>query len=128
MSNSYHARINFGDVINDNLLVSSVGPNQYRLEDAPLLTESVLYGDIIEAEPQADGSLFFTRVLKPSGMRHYDYVLPRSVYESEGFEKLLVRIDEEGGHWTQAFGGVLLVSLPPEAVLDPWGEIEKLQG
>ena len=126
MSNSFRIRITFGDVTNDNLLVSSIGENRYRLEEAPLLAESIFYGDIVEAEHQSDGSLLFTKVLERSGMRHYDYILPRSVFESEGFEKLLERIDEAGGHWTQAFGGVFLVSLPKESELNLPQEIEKL--
>jgi Domain of unknown function (DUF4265) len=127
MSDSFRARITFGDITNDDLLVSSLGENRYRLEESPLLTESAFYGDIIEAERQADGSLLFTQVLERSGMKNYDYILPRSIFESDEFEKLLERIDEAGGHWTQAFSGVLLVSLPKESVLDIPQEIKKLR-
>jgi len=127
MRDSFRARITFGDVTNDNLLVPSLGENRYRLEEAPLLAESVFYGDIVEAEHQSDGSLLFTKVLERSGMRHYDYLLPRSIFESEGIEQLLERIDEAGGHWTQAFGGVFLVSLPKEPELNLPQEIEKLR-
>jgi hypothetical protein len=59
-------------------------------------------------------------------MRHYDYILSRAVLESKEFEALLVKIDEAGGHWTQDFGGVFLVSLPQESKLNPLEEIEKL--
>jgi hypothetical protein len=128
MSASFRARITFGDVTNDELLVSSLGENRYRLEEAPLLTESVFYGDIVEAEKQADGSLLFTQVFERSGMKNYDYILPRSSFESAEFERLLERIDEAGGHWTQAFGGVLLVSMPPKSELNVSEEVEKLRG
>jgi hypothetical protein len=127
MSNSFRVRITFGDVTNDNLFVSSLSKNRYRLEEAPLLTESVFYGDIIEAERQSDGSLLFTQVLERSGMWHYEYILPRSIFESDGFKKLLDRIVEAGGHWTQTFGGVLLVSLPKESELNMAQEIENLR-
>ena len=110
------------------IYVSCLGENRYRLEEAPLLADSVFYGDVIEAEPQSDGSLTFIRVLEPSGMRHYDYLLPSAVFESKGFEALLVKIDAAGGYWTQAFGGFFLVSLPPESELNPLEEIERLQG
>jgi len=127
MSDSLHSRITFGDVTIDDLLVSSLGENRYRLEEAPLLADSVFYGDVIEAHHQSDGSLLFTKVLERSGMRHYDYILQRTVFESKEFEALLGKIDEAGGHWTQAFGGVFLVSLPQESELNPSEDIEKLQ-
>jgi hypothetical protein len=92
-----------------------------------MLADSVFFGDVIEAHHQSDGSLLFTKVLERSGMRHYDYILQRTVFESKEFEALLGKIDEAGGHWTQAFGGVFLVSLPQESELNPTEEIEKLQ-
>lgn len=127
MSNTFRAKVTFGDVTIDDLLVSSLGENRYRLEEAPLLADSVFYGDIIEAEDRSNNSLLFTKVLEPSGMRHYDYILSRTVFESKQFEALLEKIDEAGGRWTQAFGGVFLVSLPQESELNPLHEIEKLQ-
>lgn len=57
MSDSFRARITSGDVTNNNLLLASLGENRYRVEEVPLLTESVFYGDMIEAEYQSDGSL-----------------------------------------------------------------------
>jgi hypothetical protein len=48
-------------------------------------------------------------------------------FESKEFEGLLGNIDEAGGHWTQAFGGAFLVSLPQESELNFLVEIEKLQ-
>ena len=87
----------------------------------------MFYGDVIEAQHQSDGSLLFTKVVERSGMRHYDYILPRTAFESKEFEALLGNIDEAGGHWTQAFGGVFLVSLPQESELNPLEEIEKPQ-
>jgi hypothetical protein len=64
MSENLRARITLGDVTIDDLLVSSLGENRYRLEEAPLLADSVFYGDIIEAQYQPDGSLLFTKVLE----------------------------------------------------------------
>jgi len=128
MGHSVHSRITFGDVTIDDLRLSCLGENRYRLEEAPVLADSVFYGDIIEAERQSDGSLTFLKVVEPSGMRHYDYLLSRTVFESKGFEALLLKIKAAGGYWTQAFGGLLLVSLPPESELNPLEEIERLQG
>ena len=127
MSESFRTRVTFGDVTNDGLLVSSLGEDRYCLEESPLCAESVFYKDVIKAERMDDGSLLFHGVVERSGMKHYDYLLPRSVSESEEFERLLGRIDEAGGYWTQAFGGVFLVSLPPETTLNLPREIEKLQ-
>lgn len=122
MSESILARITFGAITNDDLTVVPLGNNRYRLEDAPLIEDSVFYSDIIEAHLQEDGSLIFVKVIERSEMRHYDYILPRKTFESGGFDELLGRIVEAGGRWTQVFGGV-----PIESDLDVSQEIERLQ-
>ena len=52
----------------EGLLVTPMGPNLYRMEETSVLGK-VSYHDIIEAEPQTDGTLRFLRVLTPSGLK-----------------------------------------------------------
>ena len=54
---------------NEPLLAEEVGPNLYRLLECPVFTEEVHYGDMVEVEPQADGSLSFRGVAEPTRYR-----------------------------------------------------------
>ncbi len=89
MSNSFRASVITGDVTNNNLLVSHLGANHYRLEEAPLCEADVFYKDVIEAVGREDGSLLFQKVVEESGRKNYNYLLPRSVFETEEFERLI---------------------------------------
>jgi hypothetical protein len=71
MNYTFRARISFSDVTIVDLLVSSLGGNRYRLEEFPLLADSVFFRDVIEAERQANGSLLFTKVAERSGMQNH---------------------------------------------------------
>ena len=103
-----------------------MGGDLYRLEESPLCEDEVFYKDIFEAARQRYGSLLFQKVVKQSGRKNYDYLLPRRIFESAEFERLLERIDQDGGYWTQAFGGILVVSLPADADFDLHGEVNRL--
>jgi hypothetical protein len=53
----------------ESLWAFDLGGNRYRLDNSSWLQYGVSYKDIVEALPEADGMLFFTRVLEKSGHR-----------------------------------------------------------
>jgi len=59
---------------NEPLLVEEVGPDLYQLLACPVFTDAVRYGDVIQAERQADNSLLFRRVAQPSTYRTWSWV------------------------------------------------------
>ncbi|PYV21447.1 MAG: hypothetical protein DMG24_19465, partial [Acidobacteria bacterium] len=71
------------------------------------------YHDIIEAEPQTDGTLRFLRVRTRSGLKTVCWVLSRTAAESPALFPLLDKVIAVGGYWERIFGGVLLLHLPP---------------
>jgi hypothetical protein len=106
------AQITLGDGDTEELLVTPVGPNLYRLEESSLLGE-VQYHDVIEAETLSDGGLRLVRVATPSGLKTASWVLPENVFESPVLKGLLDRVMAVGGNWERTFGGVLTLHLPP---------------
>lgn len=112
---------------NEPLRAEQVGPNLYRLLECPVFTEEVRYGDVVEAEQQADSSLLFRRVAQPSTYRTWTWVLSRDLVDSADILELCEMVRSRGGHWQRDFGGLLQLVLPLGADLDPdaWYEDRK---
>jgi hypothetical protein len=106
--------ISFEDGITESLLMTALGQEVYRAEESSMLGV-VTYKDVFEARRLSDGSLRFLRIVTPSGLKTKSWILPIDTIESKGFRAILDSVMELGGCWEQAFGGVLLVHLPPEA-------------
>ncbi len=85
------------------------------------------YKDIIQAKKQEDGSLLFEKVVELSGRNNYCYLLSKKFYETSEFEELLKKIEKSDGYWEQVFGGILVVSLPPDSQTNLPKEIAKLK-
>src|SRR5208337_1770257 len=105
-------QISFHDGRSEGLLVTPLGPNLYRLEESSVFGEAS-YHDVVEAEPQTDGTLRFMRVLTPSGLKTVTWVLAEALLESHALSALLERVIAVGGNWERIFGGTLIVHLPP---------------
>jgi len=105
-------RISFGDC-DEELLVTPIGPNLYRMEESAVLAD-VSYHDVIETELQTDGTVRFLRVLTPSGLTTETWVVSQPVLESPAMLALLERVMAVGGNWEKIFGGVLILHLPPQ--------------
>lgn len=104
-------QITLADGDMEELLVTSVGPNLYRLEESSLFGE-VQYHDVIEAETVSDGSLQLLRIATPSGLKTASWVLPERAFDSPILAALLNRVMTIGGNWERTFGGMLMLHLP----------------
>ena len=103
----------------EELWVTPVAADLFLLEESSLLGHCC-YHDTIRATTGSDGSLNFVEVVKPSALVTHTWILPSNVVESVGFRSILSDVLKVGGHWEQAFGGVVLVHLPRQ-------EAEKVQ-
>lgn len=99
--------------------LAPVGDRLYRVEGVPVFAESAAFGDVIEAEPGADGRLRFVRVAEPGGWRTFDYIRPAYRLDGAWAQTLLAELTARGGHWERVLGGLLFVCLPPGLDLDP---------
>jgi hypothetical protein len=104
-------RISFQDG-EGTLLVTPMGPNLYRLEVSSILGEAS-YHDMIETEPQTDGSVRFLRVTTPSGLTTLSCVLSQNLLDSPAMSALLEKVMAVGGNWERIFGGFLILHVPP---------------
>lgn len=99
--------------------------NRYRLEESFFWAE-VSYHDIIEAEPQDDGSVRFLRVVTPSELQTTTWVISQVWAESPSLRILLDKVVAAGGAWERFMVGWLLVHLPPAEHAILVSEIESL--
>ncbi len=58
-----------------------------------------LIGDVIEAETQENGVLYFRRLVTPSSWLHWQWLLSKVTVESPTFATLKAAIEEQGGKW-----------------------------
>jgi hypothetical protein len=113
-------------VMANNMLLTQIGQNLYRIEETPILIESASYKDIIEAHLQPDGSLSFRRVVKKAEIKTFEFILSKELIGSERFRLLLDRVTESGGRWERVLGGCVYIHLPLESKLDPEREIDSI--
>ena len=94
------------------LFLTSVGPGLFRLEESSLLGEGY-YHDTIRASVRDDRSLQFHEILSRSGLHTEEWILSKDLIESSEFPVILDWIINVDGNWERAFGGLLLVHVPP---------------
>lgn len=125
MNDSFRTNLTINDVTHSDFLVTKIAENLYQLEEHPVFSDAVNYKDVIEARTE-DGILTYKTLYQVSNFLHSDYVISKKLCESSEFRNLLNDIDKLGGYWTQAFGGILIVSLPEQSELDLDEKMESL--
>jgi len=103
-------------------LCSHIEGRLYRLESIPFAAETIAYGDTFEGE-EVDDKLRVRRVVEKAGRRNYSFILTQASRESAHLKNVLATVEQQGGIWEQAFGGVLAISLPPSAEYDPTADV-----
>jgi hypothetical protein len=88
----------------------------------PLIAETIAYSDLFEGEVAGD-KLRVQRVVERAGRHNYSFILTQLSRESADLKTILTRVEQEGGIWEQAFGGLLVISLPPNANYDPTADL-----
>jgi len=107
------------------LELALVGPRLFRIGSVPIMVETANFGDVIEAEPRADGSLRFVRISEKGGWRTYEFLIPSHLIASQSIAAIQDRALSLGGHWELVFGGVLFLCLPPTTDYDPTEDIQR---
>ena len=111
-----------------NMCLTQMGPNLYRIEETPILIESVSYQDVIEANQQPNGSLMFRQIVKKADLRTYEYLLSKEIADSDELEIILDKVTAVGGHWERIFGGCLIIYVPLNTDYDPTNEMDRVLG
>lgn len=128
MEKSQEVRLSFEEGSEGGIeYVTPLEKNLYRLDATPVFVDvEVSFGDIIEAEVQANGVLRFRRVAVRSPWHHWSWVLSKDTVESAPFQAFQQAIETYGGVWERVFGGVFFVHLPPDTDFDPDAALDQV--
>ncbi len=107
--------------------VTQLGPDSYRLEETPVFTEWVGRFDVFEAERSGEGRLRFLRIVEHSPFEMHSYVLSREIVETGEFESFIEAVVRDGGRWERMMGSILTLYLPKTSALNPREVIQAIQ-
>lgn len=96
-----------GDV--ESLWAFDLGNNKYRLDNTPWFQYGVSYQDVIEALPETDGALFFTRIVEKSGFRTV-----RVLDDTKVSEVLLMSLTDLGCTYESANPAFIAIDVSPK--------------
>lgn len=95
--NEGRTRVRFAGGDSEDLLLTPVGDDLYRLEESSLLREA-RYMDVIRASRLDDGGLLFLGVETPSDLVHQEWLLSKEIINAPAFRSILERVMEFGGN------------------------------
>jgi hypothetical protein len=124
---SPRSKVLFPEGDSEELLLRLIESDLYLLEESSLLGHAC-YHDVIRATPAVDGSLNFEHVVRRSGLSTTSWILPQKVIQSSELHAILSDVMRLGGNWEQAFGGLLLIHVPPQEADNIHRKIELLGG
>jgi hypothetical protein len=104
-----------GDV--ETLWAIRVGENLYRLDNSPFFIYGVSWQDVVEAQPEEDGFLFFVRVVEKSGHCTLRVMFNDFSAEDAEAEPILADIKNLGCSY-EGDVNVLVIDVPPEVNLE----------
>ncbi len=108
---AHEVKLSFQEGDSETLLVTPLGRDLYRLEESSVFGE-VSYHDVIETQPNTDGTLRFRRLVTPSGLITVSWILAKTLIESPALSPLLGEVIAVGGNWERLLGGCLILHLP----------------
>jgi len=122
-------KIQLAEGTTETLTVTRLAADRYRLDDTPITTLfdaiPLLYGDIIEAMPEEDGTLHFQTVAIRSNLLLSTFMVSRVTVESEGLATYLQAVEAVGGYSERIFGGILLVYIPADSAFKAEAEFAR---
>src|SRR5438093_583616 len=127
MTESYEIRLSFFDGDSETVCVTRLAADCYRLDETPIFNEEepVYFGDVLELEPQADGTHRFKRVVEHAPLHHYNWMVPEFFVESPQYGEFCNAVRKAGGAWERVMGGLLLVHVPLNSGFDTEQELDR---
>ena len=114
--------LTFGEGSREQGPVTCVAPGFYRLGWTPLSAGfedvEVYQGDVIEAEPTAEGCHRFVRVVEHGPFKHPGFVVGPAFLESGYFGAFAAALEAAGGSWEVPINGWLLTHVPTGSSFD----------
>ncbi|MGM0880251.1 MAG: DUF4265 domain-containing protein [Bacillota bacterium] len=105
--------------------VTQLDDDIYKIEENPVFTEKVSFGDVIKVNTTRDVSIYIETVKKSEFTRH-NWLLSKEVIHSLELKLLKNKIRDWQGKSEQVFGGIFIVNLPSNTEIDINKEVQKV--
>ena len=105
--------------------VVQVDEDIYRIEENPVFTEKVSFGDVIRVKAANDVSMYIETIEKSKFTRH-NWLLSKEVIYSLELKILKNKIRDWEGKSQQVFGGIFIVNLPANTNVDINDEVQRV--
>jgi hypothetical protein len=119
---SLSIRLRADDVTTESAVVEPLAAGRFRLLQTPILAfreETPAYaGDIVELHPESDGSYRLGEVVTPAPMQHSSWIVPHAFVKSPEYRRFGAAVEEAGGYWEGALGGLLWAHVPTDSPFD----------
>ena len=115
-------RIRYENGNSEDLALTRVGPDLYRLNESSFVGDAV-FADVIHVQQLPDGTFHFLGIAERSPLVTQSWILSEQVISSASIRAILANITGLGGNWEQAFGGLLMIHVPPDSACRIFDEI-----
>ncbi|RCW42136.1 DUF4265 domain-containing protein [Paenibacillus prosopidis] len=105
--------------------VTQLDEDIYKIEENPVFTEKVSFGDVIKVNTIRDVSIYIETV-KKSEFTRFNWLLSKEVVHSLELKLLKNKIRDWQGKSEQVFGGIFIVNLPANTEIDIHKEVQKV--
>ncbi|BBI34264.1 DUF4265 domain-containing protein [Cohnella abietis] len=107
--------------------VIQVGDSLYRIEENPIFTELVAFGDTILVREEPDTYVYLETV-RTSDYNRFSWLLSKEATDSQQLDAVKSRITALHGRWEHVFGGVFIVNIPKDAPYEIHDEMNRIIG
>lgn len=104
---------------------TQIKDNIYRIDENPVFTELVSFGDIIKVKQDKEIFHYVETVYKSNYIRH-SWLLSEKVSRSNELEQFKIQIAGLHGKWEQIFGGIFVVNIPNGINFDVKRELQNI--
>jgi len=103
----------------ESLLVAQLNTDEFRLEETPLLSETIVsFSDVIRTEKHENGGLIFRQIISKAKYQTYHHLASQQLLGDPEFKALCESILQLGGMWELALGDVFIVHIPNDIDFD----------
>lgn len=105
--------------------VTSVDRDKYRIEETPIFNPGVTMGDIIRVKEE-QGVYYYLETVQKSHFKRYAWLLSREAVNSVDIAAFKERITRNDGKWEQIFGGLFIIHIPKDTVINVEEEMNRV--
>ncbi|MBB3068106.1 hypothetical protein FHS14_001082 [Paenibacillus baekrokdamisoli] len=94
--------------------VTQIDVDTVRMEENPIFTDRVSFGDIIKVREDKD-TYHYIETLKKSKLARYTWLLTKEASESQALMELKNQVMRMNGNFQQVFGGLVIINVPVDS-------------